>query len=337
VVVVVAGIAIATGVPHRLDQERREFSRGAILPGQADLRDRLTQTGNNGRIANWRVARDGFEAEPLRGTGAGTYRLQWERLRPRPPFQVSDGHSLYLETASELGLPGLLVLCVALLAPMAVALARLRRPERHATAAFVAAGGALLVHAGVAWDWEIPALFLWFFAAAAVVLAETDRGGSSSHPPGRLTRLLAGLACLGVLLTPALILISQGDLNRGVRAFKRGDCGTAIDASLDSLDVLGVRPDPFELIGYCDARAGQAGLAVRAMREAQQRDPHNWQFAYGLAVAQALAGQDPVAAMHEARRLNPLSSLTRDLERRLRSPGVQRRRRAVAHAAIPFE
>ena len=53
---------------------------------------------------------------------------------------------------------------MALLTPLAVAVPRLRGPERHAYAAFLAAGGALLLHAGIDWDWEMPALFLWFFA-----------------------------------------------------------------------------------------------------------------------------------------------------------------------------
>ena len=48
---------------------------------------------------------------------------------------------------------------------------RLRGPGRHAYAAFLAAAVALLIHAGVDWDWEMPALFVWFFGAAGVVLA----------------------------------------------------------------------------------------------------------------------------------------------------------------------
>ncbi len=335
VLVALAGVAVAARLPQRIDRERRAFSQGAILPGQADLRARLSQRGNNGRIANWRVALDGFEAEPLHGTGAGTYRLSWERERPAPPFQVTDGHSLYLEVASELGWPGLLLLVVALVTPIAVAVARLRLPERHATAAFLAAGGTLLLHAGIDWDWEMPALFIWYFAAGGVVLAAAP--GRPFPVPGRLTRLVAGLACLTLALSPALVFASQGPLNRSVQAFKREDCRTAIDRALESLEVLDSRPEPFEILAYCDARAGRPDLAMQAMQAASRRDPNNWQYAYGLAVTQALAGREPAAAARRSRMLNPLSDLARRLERVLSSQSPARRRRAAGRAAVPFE
>ncbi len=75
---------------------------------------------------------------------------------------------------------------------------------------------------------------------------------------------------------------------------------------------------------------------MRAMQAASRRDPDNWQYAYGLAVTQALAGHDPVPTAKRARRLNPLSDLARKLERELRSRSPERRRRAAGRAAIPF-
>ena len=333
-VLAVAIVVVAADVPQRIDQERREFVEGAILPNSSDLRDRLTQTGNNGRLAHWRVARDAFEQRPGLGWGAGTYRLLWEEDRPPPPFLVNDAHSLYLETAAELGVPGLLLLVIVLLTPIAVAAARLRGPEHHAHGAFMAAGGALLLHAGIDWDWEMPGLFLWFFAASGVVLAAA--GDHAAWVPGRLPRIVAALACLLLALTPGLVLASQGPLNRSIRAFKQGDCRTAIDAALDSRDALGARAEPYEILGYCDARAGQNELAVRAMKAAQARDPRNWQYAYGLAVVQALAGEDPRPAARLARRLNPLETTAQDLERGLRSESPERRRRVAARAPVPF-
>ena len=58
-----------------------------------------------------------------------------------------------------------------------------------------------------------------------------------------------------------------------------------------------MRAEPFELIGYCDLRAGEPALAVAAFEAARRRDPEAWQYAYGLTVARALAGQDPRPAI----------------------------------------
>ena len=194
---------------------------------------------------------------------------------------------------------------------------------------------ALLIHAGADWDWEMPALFLWFFGAAGVVLAapvEAVRGPE----PRRLTRLLAGLACLLLALTPLTVAVSHLRLNRSVEAFKRGDCATATDAALGSLDALSVQAGAFEILGWCDVRAGQPRLAVAAMRSARVRDPRNWHYAYGLAIAQALAEEDPRPSAQLALRLNPREPLARKLVRDMRAKSAQRRRTLAGRAAIPF-
>ena len=138
-------------------------------------------------------------------------------------------------------------------------------------------------------------------------------------------------------MTPALVLQSQDALDQSFRAFQRGDCPTAIDAALDSIDALPARAEPFEILGYCDARAHRNDLAMRAMRSAQARDPDGWEYAYGLAVTQALAGQDPTAAIAVAHRLNPLEWRARDLQRALRTHSRAKRARAAGRAPIPFD
>jgi hypothetical protein len=218
-----------------------------------------------------------------------------------------------------------------------VALSRLRGEERHAHAAFVAAGVMLAIHAGIDWDWEMPALFVWVFGGAGVVLAAregTERWGEI----GRTPRIVAALAVLVLALTPALMWTSQAPLDRAQNAFADNDCRTGIDASLDAIGRFGVRPEPWEVLGYCDARAGQYALATRAMNAARARDPRNWQYAYGQAIIDGVSGRDPRPAAREALRLNPLAplavELVRDLDR-TRSPA--RRREITRRAGIPFE
>jgi O-antigen ligase len=338
----VAVLALAVAVvgfdlPDRVDDAYTQFvAPETTIKDTGDLRSRLTDLNNNGRLAHWRVALDAAHEHPWRGVGAGTFRLLWEQGRPKPPIKVVDGHSLYYETRGELGWIGVLLLAIALAIPIVAAATRLGGSARHVYAAFIAAAIALLIHANVDWDWEMPALFIWFFGASGVVLASRADSARSLPAPRRLTRLVAGLACLLLALTPVTVALSQLRLNRSVEAFQRGDCATATDAALGSLDVLSVQAEAFEVLGWCDARAGRPGLAVDAMRAARLRDPHNWQYAYGLSITQALAGEDPRSAAQLALRLNPLEPLARKLVRDMRTNSAKRRRTLAGRAAIPF-
>ncbi len=327
--------ALAADAPRRLADARATFSEGRYMDYSADLRTRLTSAVDNGRIDNWRVALDGFDTSPLHGTGAGTYRITWDADRPAPPIKVNDGHSLYLEVLSELGIVGLVLLLTALATPLVVGAARLGGPERHAHGAFLAAGVMLLAHAAIDWDWEMPVLFVWFFGAGGVVLAARE---ARLGEIGRTPRIVAALAVLVLALTPALFAYSQGPLDRALNAFARRDCDVAIDAALSATERFGTRPEPWMVLGYCDARVGQFELARRAMDAARRRDPDNWQYAYGQAIVYGVSGRDPRPYAEAALRLNPLDPLARTLVRDLRAAKTEARRREVTRrAGIPLE
>ena len=218
------------------------------------------EVGNNGRLAHLaRRARQPLTPSRCAGVGRRHVPAAWERERPAPPAQVVDAHSLYFETRAELGWIGLVLLAIALAGPARGGGRAAPRPGRHAYAAFLAAGIALLVHAGIDWDWEMPALFVWFFGAAGVVLAApAERAAAApaaaADAPARRPRLPAPGADAGDWWCSRRLR-----LNRSAAAFERGDCASAIDAALDSLDALPVQPGA--------VRA--AGLVRRARRPAQ--------------------------------------------------------------------
>jgi hypothetical protein len=326
-------VSLAADVPQRLDSARRTFVSDAPSPATGRVRDRLTRVNSSGRYKIWRVAGDVFAAHPLLGTGAGTFALQWEQQR-RAGTEVVDAHFLGLEILSELGVAGLLMLLVGLGIPLAIALQRLIGRERQAHAAFLAAALALLAHAEIDWDWEMPALFVWFFGAAGVVCSGRRRGARSAAL-GRPLRIVAALGCVVVALMPVSVALSERELRRANSAFARGDCSAAIDAALASLERFGARPEPFELLGYCDLRGGRPDLAIGAMGAARRRDPRNWTYAYGDAIALAIAGRDPLSALGEARRRNPRSRLPRELVAAFKRKDASRWRQVAANARIP--
>ena len=288
VVVIAGAAAVAAGLPDWLDSQRRAFAEGNVVPLSADPASRLTQVGNNGRLSLWRVGVDRFEAAPWTGDGAGTYRLAWERDRPVNGQPAVDGHSLYVEALAELGIPGLALVMIAVAAGL-LALARgLRGAERPAHAAALGAGLALLVHAGIDWDWELPVLWIWFLAACGLAAARrVDDGHGRSVP--RVVRVVAALAVLLLALTPWCVARSQAALSAASAEFRRGDCARTASLALDSLHALSSRPEPLELLGYCNIRAGRERLAVDAMRAAVRRDPRAWEPRYALALALAVS------------------------------------------------
>ena len=130
-------------------------------------------SAESNRYAYWRVALDGFAARPLQGHGAGSFGVLWLRDRTVPEV-VRDAHSLWLETAAELGLVGLALLA-ALVGGVAVAAARARRRAPAAVAGPAAALAVWTAHSAIDWDWELPGgATLTALVLAGLVLALAD-------------------------------------------------------------------------------------------------------------------------------------------------------------------
>jgi hypothetical protein len=125
------------------------------------------------RYEYWGVGAEAFLDRPLQGEGSGAFRVLWLQERDVDAGAL-EVHSLALEMATELGLPGLLLLGLFL---GGVALAGRRALEAGAALApgAVAACGAWLVHALIDWDWQMPAVTLPALVLAGGLLAESER------------------------------------------------------------------------------------------------------------------------------------------------------------------
>jgi hypothetical protein len=337
-----AGVALVAGgfaldAPARLEQQYDKFVEGNQVSSGSDARSRFTDPGNNGRVDYWDVSLDSWGGEAFKGIGAAGWEFLWARERPQQS-NVINGHSLYLEVLTELGVVGLVLLAGAILAVLVGLGRRVAGPERAIYAVLLTMSVVWTLHAGIDWDWEMPVVSLWFFAFAGAGLARAPGEGPPPVAPARLTRVIVGLACLALAVTPALLFLSQRELNRSVDAFKHGDCSEAIDAALASSALVPVRDEPFEVLAYCDVRAGQSGLALRMMREAVERDPRDWRLQYGLALMRGVAGHDPRAQARRALRLNPRSSLARDAVRRFGTTSDAKKwRRRALNARLPID
>lgn len=156
------------------------------------------------RYDEYKVSLNTLADNPLRGTGSGTWDINWLRERPYE-ISVKDGHSWMFETMAELGLVGFLLLAGFVAAFVTVAAGYLRRlglavkRGHHSIsgdlyAAVFVTCAAMLLHSLIDWDWEMPAVTLPFFMFAGALLRygslDGDGGEGKAAP---VTKTVSGV------------------------------------------------------------------------------------------------------------------------------------------------
>ncbi len=131
-------------------------------------------TIDTNRYRYWEVAGSTFADQPIRGAGSGAFVVDWLKVEDRVDASA-DAHSLYLETAAELGLVGVAFLLL-FLGGTGAAVVRLYRLNPGAATGLAAGLAAWTFHAGLDWDWEMPAVTLpaLLLAAAAIAWSEEE-------------------------------------------------------------------------------------------------------------------------------------------------------------------
>jgi O-antigen ligase len=145
------------------------------------------------RYRYWEVASRNFADHPLEGLGSGGFQAEWLKTDDRVDAS-GDAHSLYLETAAELGVVGLALLLL-FLGGVATALVRLYRRDAAAATGVAAGLATWAFHAGLDWDWEMPAVTLpaLLLAAAAVSWSEEDPPPRAAHAGASAQESLLGM------------------------------------------------------------------------------------------------------------------------------------------------
>jgi hypothetical protein len=93
-------------------------------------------------------------------------------------------------------------------------------------------------------------------------------GRLAGWAPSHNSRLILALLCLATLALPVSIVGSQSRLGDAEHALYASDCATASPAALASIGWLDVRPEPYEIVGFCDLQRGLPRFGVKAMRQA---------------------------------------------------------------------
>jgi hypothetical protein len=303
--------AVGLNLPHRISSGLDEFKSGKV-PSAGTAR--LTSAAGAQRYELWRSALDEFKAEPLHGTGAGTFELWWARNGNYPQI-ARDTHSLYLQTLGELGLVGILLLggfVVLVLASGVRVIISADTLERAQLAAALAGVVAFLVSAALDWVWQLPVLpVVALLLAAGLVGTGTLTAAAERRPVDLALRI--GLATLSVLAIVAIAIpLSSTTLIRESQLQARsGDLAEALKSAQGAGNV---EPDsglPRLQQALILERAGEYQAAVVQAGAAAEREGLNWKNWLILSRVQAEAGEAKaaVASYRKAKSLNPNSPI----------------------------
>jgi O-antigen ligase len=166
----IAAVAVLAIVPYAavVISERGGASSEAAF-GATNAR--LSDVGGH-RLRYWRVAIDVAADHPVAGAGPGAFAVEWLRRRTIDE-RVRNAHSLELQTLADLGLVGLALLAAAI-AATGLAAAGALRADRALAAGPVAGALTWALHAGLDWDWEMPALTLVAITLAGLLLCAAN-------------------------------------------------------------------------------------------------------------------------------------------------------------------
>jgi tetratricopeptide (TPR) repeat protein len=166
-----------------------------------------------------------------------------------------------------------------------IPLATLRRARRHPLVP-LAAGAyiAYLVHAGVDWDWELPAVTLAALLCGASILL-FGRRWTPPRPLSFPTRLLAAGAAVAAALFAAIALLGNSALSRSETAREKGKPARAAADARRARTLMPWSPRPWEALGRAQVAAGLLPQARLSFRKAISMDRGDWRLWYDLAGA----------------------------------------------------
>ncbi len=266
-----------------------------------NLNERLFSFSGSYRSELWHVAWDDYRDNPVLGSGPGTYEQYWDEHRPLE-HKVRDAHNLYVEVLAELGPMGLLLLLLALGTPLVAGV--LARGHPLAPLA-LAAYAAVLVHAAVDWDWEMPGIMIAALACAAALLAAADRRDPAPllSPKVRAAAVVVALALAGVAFVG---VIGASALAASETALAKGRYDEAGSQARKAARWWRWSPDPWRVLADVQAAQGDDDAARASYRKAISRDRRDWKLWYDLYTVST--GAEAQRALAEARRLNRYAS-----------------------------
>jgi O-antigen ligase len=304
-------IALAVvGCVWILGRAVRSGTTNAVAARAASLAD-AGDASAHGHYLFWIGALEIFRDHPIVGTGPNTFGAIYASYQREVNYYARDAHSLYLQTASDMGVVGLLALAVLLVWAGRAWWRMLRRARDDGEYTLIAGVGlgllAFLIHNAVDMDWSFPANPATAFALAGVLARVTVDQHRSDATPAAGGRQRA--ATVAVLLAA---LVAAQCWGQGNRSFQRGqayarvenwEAAAAAFSAAERWNPLSARYLIAEGGARVRMRPPDRARAVAAMRRAIRLDPMNAPHRLELARIIATAPGAGPDAFAEAERL----------------------------------
>jgi hypothetical protein len=332
VVALAVAFVVRVGDPVDWVGDRVEEFKGGGTPDLSAQSSRFGFNVESDRYDLWRVALDDAGEDPLLGDGGGGFQYTYLQKRDVRLQTARDAHSVELETLSELGVPGL-VLLLATLGGAALGAFKARRlrttqdaDESLASvdtgaaslaAAALTCGAYWLAHTSIDWFWPYPAITAPVLALLGAACGAAMRTPSPAGPRRFRPWIAGGAVILALSAVPPFL--SERYVNDAYAGW-RSDLNRAYE-DLDRAQALNPLSDsPLLAEGAIAGAAGDRRRALAAFRDAADKRPEEWATHYLL--AEQLADEQPELARQElerARELNPLSVEVEELAEELRA------------------
>jgi O-antigen ligase len=332
VVGLVAFLVHEGGPTKFVDQRVEQFNAGGITNFSGKEARFGVNIGSN-RNDFWRVSLDQAKRTPVLGGGAGSFQVTYLKHR-NSPETPRDPHSVEMLMLGELGVPGLLLFVVFVVATLWAAVRSRRAGPGAALTVAGAATGVVYwtMHASYDWLWNYPVVtgtmaFLAGIAVAggvrmaaregggnepATVTATAGGGGEGATGRGLGSDLLGRRTRFGVAAAALFLALVAAPLFLAERYLGRAYGEEAADPTAAYRDFrYAANLDPFDTValnakGLLAAQQGEGARAVDAFEQAVEREPEG--YAQRLYLAELLYPEELAAARRQiaiAAELNP--------------------------------
>jgi hypothetical protein len=307
--VLVAGVAVALVALVAESKPQGWFRDFTAQPTDASLQggpQHLANASSSSRWLWWKEAWRAWDAQPWRGTGAGSFELTHRQLRTNN-IVVTEPHNVPLQFLSETGLVGFF-LALASVCAASVGVVRRLRGRDPAVVALAVLAVAYVLHSLVDFDWDFVAVTAPFLLSVGALLG----GPAVRDEPRIVWSPLPGVVAVAVALSLLTPWFAERATDSARAALADGRPLVAYRHARDARSLNPLALDPLLAQAEAVERLGDAQGARRRYIDAVELQSLNWRAWWELGRFEE--GQQDfgraIPALERAVELDPLNPLT---------------------------